>query len=301
MRRVLGVSRATVIVASLGLCVLTTGWYTLTQPAGEVNVWALSVGRGSAVLVETPEGRGILINAGSLSRGGLGRRVVEPFLRTQGRKNLERVLVTQAADPCINGLPGVLENVPAGGILCGIADGTRIDNPAVGRLQGMATDHRLPIELLVAGDRVELGRGALIEVLWPPRRPMLTVSPSQLGLILRLTYGRQAILFVGAQQEMGLEAILKADEKVACDTVICTNGLPNPRMRMLLALTRATRIICPRVDDAAIEEEPEEIATAGYYSLREYGCIHLRMQEASVEMTGYRKAIAEEAENPLNQ
>jgi competence protein ComEC len=68
------------------------------------------VGQGDGAVLRTPAGRWVLIDAGPLSRhSDAGRRVVAPFLASQGARELALVIVSHAHADHLGGVPSVLD------------------------------------------------------------------------------------------------------------------------------------------------------------------------------------------------
>ena len=72
---------------------------------GDLRVTALDVGQGEALLVQFPNGRRLLVDAGGVVGEGrdLGDRVVGPALRARGIRRLDYLLVTHADADHIGG------------------------------------------------------------------------------------------------------------------------------------------------------------------------------------------------------
>ena len=80
-------------------------------------------------------------------------------------------------------------------------------------------DHQgRPPHLITRGDRVDLGNGAAIEVLWPPTNS--TLSSNNTGLVLRLTYKGRSILFPADIQEPPERELLRDPQSLKSDVLI---------------------------------------------------------------------------------
>ncbi len=96
---------------SLALCCgwiavgLTTGWLARSQQAGLVCT-VLSVGHGSAVVLELPGGRTLLYDAGRLGTPALASRAIAGYLWSRGRTHLDAVVLSHADADHYNALPG---------------------------------------------------------------------------------------------------------------------------------------------------------------------------------------------------
>ena len=81
-----------------------------------LTVTYIDVGQGDSILIETPEGKNILIDAGDgptdWSSWDAGDRIVVPFLKKRGIKKLDYVLMSHAHNDHIGGLPAVLKAFP---------------------------------------------------------------------------------------------------------------------------------------------------------------------------------------------
>jgi competence protein ComEC len=88
--------RRGVAVGLLALAVGIAGWPLVRSPDGRLRITVLDVGQGDAVVVEMPDGRTILVDAGSGGpmRLDAGERVVAPFLWNRGVLRLAGLAVT---------------------------------------------------------------------------------------------------------------------------------------------------------------------------------------------------------------
>jgi competence protein ComEC len=94
LARSLAAAAGVLLVASA----LATVWPALRPADGRLRVTVLDVGQGDAIVVEGPDGRALLVDAGAGGpyRLDAGERVVAPFLWNRGVLRLQAVVVTHA-------------------------------------------------------------------------------------------------------------------------------------------------------------------------------------------------------------
>ena len=79
-----------------------------------LTLYVLDVGQGDAIALRSPRGRWMLVDAGPRIGGrDAGRTVVAPFLRRQGVRSLDLLVVTHGDADHVGGAPSVLAAVPA--------------------------------------------------------------------------------------------------------------------------------------------------------------------------------------------
>ncbi len=95
------------VTASVMLVVsLATPWWQRTH-GDNLTVTVLDVGHGQAILAQMPGGSNILFDAGSQNRSDIGTRVISPFLRYNGIRKINAVIIGHGDIDHINGIPEV--------------------------------------------------------------------------------------------------------------------------------------------------------------------------------------------------
>ncbi|MEO8090042.1 MAG: DNA internalization-related competence protein ComEC/Rec2 [Gemmatimonadales bacterium] len=105
---------AWVAVAALWVSLFWSGPHRTANSDSGLALHFLDVGQGDGAVLRTPGGRWVLIDAGPRSgESDAGRRVVAPFLASQGARQLAVVIVSHAHSDHLGGIPSVLDRLEA--------------------------------------------------------------------------------------------------------------------------------------------------------------------------------------------
>jgi len=210
-------------VALLGVAVLllTAALAAFSRPVpdiahGKLEITAIDVGQGDSLLVVSPDGHTLLMDAGGAvgpTRGefDFGEDVVSPYLWARGIGHLDVIALTHAHQDHIGGMARMVENFHPQELWVGINPQTE----ELIRLYRAADASGANVQRHVAGETFAWG-GTDIRVLSPPPdwrpRPLPTNDDS---LTLLITYGNTRALLAG-DVEKRIEQFI-AQESPAAD------------------------------------------------------------------------------------
>ncbi len=186
-------------------------------PDGKLHVAFLDVGQGDAVLIQTPDGKHVLINGGPSSvslMDEVGRRL--PFWD----RTIELMILTDDRDEHLIGLVAVVERYRVNALLQPpLACSDLFDqSPICARWQAALKGKNLVAQSVTAGTEIDLGGGVILGVLYSP-------DSAKGPLVLRLNAGATCFLLGGSAGLDEETALLASGQNLRCDVLqIGQNG-----------------------------------------------------------------------------
>lgn len=206
---------AAVLLAWTGVG-LTTSW-AQARDRNALNCSFLSVGHGSAVVLELPGGQTILYDAGRMGSPTAASRAVSSYLWSRGITRLDAVILSHADADHYNALPQLAERFPIGVVY---VSPVMFEEPG-GSLEALKRDierRGIPLRMVWGGDRLRTAPGCQLEILHPPRRGVLG-SDNANSIVLSATFAGRRILLTGDLESPGLGDVL-AESPLDCDVLL---------------------------------------------------------------------------------
>jgi competence protein ComEC len=170
----------------------------------------VSVGHGCAVVVELPDGRVILSDAGRLGSPSFGARQIAGYLWSRGITHIDAIVLSHNDTDHFNAVPDLLERFSCGAVyVSGVMFNRR--TTALEALQAAIDRHRVDMQQASAGDRLATDSGVTIRILHPPLEGMGATENAD-SIVLSIEFAGRRILLTGDLAPPGLEAVVAQHE-----------------------------------------------------------------------------------------
>lgn len=191
----------------LAWVVAGSGVALLPRHADELRCTFLSVGHGLAVLVEMPNGRTLLYDAGQLQNGSRARDIVQGTLWELGIPRIDALVISHADIDHFNGVPGLARTMPIGEVLVhpSFFD---FSQESVRLTCERLAERKVPIRNIWAGDRLMLDGRVSVAVRSPGVNEQHTLDNAN-SIVLEITHADRRILLTGDLEQEGLRTLLE--------------------------------------------------------------------------------------------
>jgi competence protein ComEC len=239
--------KVSLAISGAALLAASALWIWIVPPAQDIRsnvleMTAIDVGQGDSILLITPDGRKLLVDAGGLpfwtySQLDIGEDVVSPYLWSRGISHIDAIALTHAHADHMGGMFAVVANfrprelwLPQG-----------IPNDEIERLLAEAREYGLIVKYRKAGDIFAYG-GTTIRVLAPGpefaiHMPGSDAHRNDESLVMKVAYGKTSVL-LEADAERPTEKFVSTEDPAADVLKVAHHGSVTSSADALLAAVR---------------------------------------------------------------
>lgn len=178
----------------------------LYNSSRNLKVHFLNVGRADSILIQTPNGSNMLVDAGN---NGDGDSIVS-YLRTHGINTLDAVVNTYPAEEHVGGMDTIIKSFTIGKVY---APKLTTFNKSYRDFAYALSSKNLTVTNPLPGDRIEIDPNVRIEVLAPTEENYDKLINH--SIVLKVTYGDKSFLLTGDAGRVSEDEILNKGYNVS--------------------------------------------------------------------------------------
>ena len=177
----------------------------------------ISVGHGTCVIIECPDGKNLMYDAGCLGPPRHATHAISACLWSQGITYLDAVFLSHADLDHFNAVPTLLERFDVG-VMYMPATMFHQESPAVRLLKHAIADRAIPLKTIAVPRQLLIGQSVRLTVLHPPAAGT-GGSDNANSLVLMIEAAGRRILLPGDLESPGLEMLL-GKQALDCDVIM---------------------------------------------------------------------------------
>lgn len=208
--------RARRLLLPLGLLALNAlVWLSAFGAAPKLRITFFDVGQGDAVLLEFPRGKEMLIDTGPANEfTAAAETALLPYLRRQGIRRLEALLISHPHADHLAGLPALLRELAIDSVYsCGSSATSELEQICERLLDSL----KIPQRVLRVGNRLTAFPAAQLTVLHSGMTPEAVPTLNDASVVLKLLFGEVTLLFTGDAESWSESRLLAHAPVLASD------------------------------------------------------------------------------------
>ena len=217
----------------------------------QLKVTFFDVGQGDAALVELPNGKTLLIDAGDRNDFyDAGLSTIIPHLRKLNQDRLDAVVISHPHQDHMGGLPSLLTQLDIGEVFTNLQP---CQSNICMEVDSLALMRNTTIKGLQNGMSLQLDPSVFIEVLAPASKPLAHQDVNSHSIVLRIRYGTHQFLFMGDGTAFTEYGLIQSNPMILASDVVkvghhgsTTSSTPEFIQRVMKPNTKAVVSVAER-------------------------------------------------------
>ncbi|HEV7424523.1 MAG TPA: ComEC/Rec2 family competence protein [Candidatus Paceibacterota bacterium] len=205
-----------VFILILAASIMYLFYLDLRSSTKDLTFAMLDIGQGDGLFIQSPTGTQIMFDAGP-AHSVLGplSRVMSPF-----DKSIDAIVITNPDADHIGGFLDILKNYKVGRVF---EPGTFNDSKTYQNLEAEIKRQNIPDILVERGMRLNIGGGAVIDILFPDRDVSLWTSNDG-SVVAKLFYGKTSVMLTGDATALTEKIVLSENSATQVQSTILKVG-----------------------------------------------------------------------------
>jgi competence protein ComEC len=182
-----------ILIFAVGNVILFSDVWTRAHT--KLTATMIDVGQGDAILLECPNEKRILVDAGPWSmRFDAGERTIVPFLKRKGISKLDYLLITHSHNDHLGGVRSILNSIRVDTL---VLNGFDSDNRQVKEVFQAAQEKNVGLKMMYTGDQVLIDSNVRMYVLYPQWNQIVKKNLNNTSIVVKVAFGNASMLLVG--------------------------------------------------------------------------------------------------------
>lgn len=257
---------------------------------GELRCTFVAVGHGGCTVIETPNGRVIVYDAGATAGPDVTRRHIAPFLWSRGIRRIDELILSHADLDHFNGVPQLADRFTIGRVVTTPSFAER-SIAAVQKTLDAIDARGIPLDVVHAGRQWEHD-GVSFEVLHPPPAGPAGKENAR-SLVVHVKHVGWSMLLTGDLEDAGLAQVLASPLRPVDVLMAPHHGSDRSNVPALAERTRPKLVVSSQAEPTSerVSVKMYEQLGATYLSTWPHGAITLRPQ-SEVPVETYRTKLS---------
>ncbi|QGJ71030.1 Hypothetical protein PBC10988_27330 [Planctomycetales bacterium 10988] len=249
----------------------------------------LAVGHGNAIVIQTPDGKTLLYDAGRLGQSRRGAEILENYFFHEGITQLDAVFLSHADTDHLNAIPHLIEKIPIRQVFVPpgfAATRERLTSGLIQRLKQAG----IPLRTIRAGAKCSFANDGAETVALNVLHPIeyeATASDNANSLVLQVEWAGRMLLLPGDLEPPGIYHWLYRDRSPGpCDVLLAPHhGSWRSDPWAMAEAVRPKTVVISRGDSLGIDRtiSAYEAKGAEVFSTQISGAIRICLQREKVE------------------
>jgi competence protein ComEC len=224
LRERLRVKTAHVLIVILGISNIFIFSNSFGHNQDCLKLTCFDVRHGTSIFIQFPNGKNMLFDTGTWSNYDVGKFIVDPFLRREGIKKIDTVIISHEHNDHCNGIPSLIERFKIDNIFI---NKFLLQSGNKEKLLRLISGGNISTGLLANGLEIKGYEPAKITVLNPPDKDMLeykgfpvnNLNVNDSSSVVLIEYLSYKILLCADIGERGIEMLLSGKDDLNVDVL----------------------------------------------------------------------------------